>query len=88
MILLALILIAVGVLCSRWMKVYVLFPATGFAWVVALYYGRLESFTIMQTLIAAVLLGAGLQFGYLLGAVFANQRRTHIRKRGVVALRR
>lgn len=89
MIPLALVLIVLGILLSRWVKVFVLIPVTVLAWIAAVYYAHIHSSSVSLMVITAFLCGACLQLGYLAGAVLVNQRiAAHMRKRAVVAARR
>ncbi len=88
MVALALLLIALGILLSHWVKVFVLIPATLLAWIAAVYFARLDIFSVMQTLIAAFLCGACLQFGYLTGAVLLQHSAARAKKQAVLAVRR
>ncbi|MGB8279316.1 MAG: hypothetical protein WCF20_15485 [Methylovirgula sp.] len=88
MILLALLLLALGTLLSRWVKVFALIPATVLAWIAAVHIAQLDSLSVLQTLIATFLCGACLQLGYFAGAVLVNQRIAQMRKRAVIAARR
>lgn len=86
MIALALLLMTLGGVLSRWMKVFALIPATLVAWVAAVHLAELNSFSTALTVLSAFICGAFLQFGYLMGALFLPQRSAAIRKRAIDAL--
>lgn len=88
MILLALLLIAIGVALSRWMKGFALVPATILAWIAAVNLAGLYSFSLIETVGAAFLCGACLQFGYLAGAFLWAPRLVPAKKHAALTARR
>jgi hypothetical protein len=88
MVFLAPILVLLGALISRWVKVIVLVPATVIVWIAAAQFAKIDALGAWQTLVAVFLCGACLQLGYLAGAVLLAQRQAALRKRAVVTIRR
>lgn len=58
-----------GMILSRWIKVFALFLATLAAWVVTLFLAYLAAWALKPAVMAALLNGACLQLGYLAGTL-------------------
>lgn len=88
MIPLALLLLVLGIALSLWLKVYALIPATFFAWAAAVSFAQSESLSLLQTVAAAFLCGACLQFGYFVGGILVDYRVAHTKKHVFLVTRR
>ena len=80
MIPLALLLLVLGIALGLWLKVFALIPATLVAWGVAVSFAQIESFSLLQTIVAAFFCGACLQFGYFVGGILVDYRVAYAKK--------
>ena len=88
MILFAAFLLMLGIVLSLWLKVFALMPVTLLAWAVAVGLAQIDSLSLAQTVVAAFLCGASLQFGYFVGGMFVHHRVAYTKKHAFVATRR
>jgi hypothetical protein len=80
MVLIALISAACGAVLGRWLKIFVLIPASLVIWFIAIIFAWTQNFSFVQTIATALFFAACLQFGFLGGAVLAGLQ-TAFRKR-------
>ena len=88
MIALALLLLVLGIALSLWLTVPALIPATLFAWAAAVSFAQIDAFSLLQTVVAAFLCGACLQFGYFVGGILADYRAACTKKQAFLPVRR
>jgi hypothetical protein len=81
MIVIALILAACGIVLGHWFRVFVLVPASLLIWVIALVFGWMHGFSVLQCIGIAFLFTTCLQFGYLGGAALAGAHSAYRRRR-------
>lgn len=62
------VLIFVGAVVSRWLKIFAVVPATIVVWIAAAHLARLQGFSWIAIIGSAFLAGTCLQFGYVAGA--------------------
>jgi hypothetical protein len=75
MILFAVISAVCGMILGRSFPAFVLVPASFLVWVLALFFAWAQSFSLFQSLAAAMLLAACLQLGYLFAAAVTDFRK-------------
>lgn len=82
------LLIVLGIVLRRWMKVFVLIPATFLTWAGAAALTHHAGFSLLAIVGSALLSGACLQIGYLAGTFLLPFLDSCIKKRGAMAARR
>lgn len=84
---LLLLVLVLGIAFSLWLKVFALIPATLLAWTFAVGFAWIESFSLLQTIVAAFLCGMCLQFGYFLGGILISHRAASTKRQARLATR-
>lgn len=86
MIYMALISAAFGAVLGRWLKVFVLIPASFIVWCIAIGFAWSQSFSVLQAIATALLFSACLQFAYLGSAALAGLQAAHRKRRRVMTV--
>jgi hypothetical protein len=82
------LLIVLGIVLRRWMKVFALIPATFLTWAGAAALAHHKGLSLSAIVATAFLFGACLQLGYLAGAFLLPFLDARKKKRALTAARR